>query len=289
LHSPRPRQPDRAPDRGSAARAPLLEVFAAIQGEGVFVGEPQTFVRLAGCPLRCRWCDTPASWTTSHDARARTVAADGTQHDDAAWATPFEALCRAARAEPGTPRTLSVTGGEPLVWPEFVLGLGALKGSRRLHLETAGAHPETLARVLDVVDHVSLDVKPDFDLDAPVELDLGPGDATGDAPGPTPERAPRDAAAWSLARRRSLALVAGRDACAKLVVSGGHPPERFQPLLEELAETAPRLPLVLQPVTPQGGARRAGAALLGELVERARELELAVRVLPQVHRALRLR
>ena len=40
-----------------------------------------------------------------------------------------------------------------------------------LHLETAGAHPRTLARVLDRFDHVSLDLKPDFDLGAPSEFE----------------------------------------------------------------------------------------------------------------------
>ena len=68
--------------------------------------------------------------------------------------------------EPGAPRTVSVTGGEPLLWPEFVLGLRAMVGPRRVHLETGGAHPRTLARVVDAVDHVSLDLKPDLDLDA---------------------------------------------------------------------------------------------------------------------------
>jgi len=41
--------------------APVLEVFASIQGEGAYVGEPQVFLRLRGCPLRCAWCDTPGS------------------------------------------------------------------------------------------------------------------------------------------------------------------------------------------------------------------------------------
>lgn len=49
------------------AKQPLLvettlmvaELFRSIQGESTHAGRPCTLIRLAGCPLRCRWCDTP--------------------------------------------------------------------------------------------------------------------------------------------------------------------------------------------------------------------------------------
>lgn len=41
----------------------IAEIFTSIQGEGIWVGQPSTFIRVSGCNLRCVWCDTPyASW-----------------------------------------------------------------------------------------------------------------------------------------------------------------------------------------------------------------------------------
>lgn len=36
----------------------ITEIYPSVQGESSFAGLPCTFVRLTGCPLRCRWCDT---------------------------------------------------------------------------------------------------------------------------------------------------------------------------------------------------------------------------------------
>lgn len=40
-------------------RLEVCEIFLSIQGESSFAGLSCSFVRLAGCPLDCRWCDTP--------------------------------------------------------------------------------------------------------------------------------------------------------------------------------------------------------------------------------------
>jgi len=40
----------------------VTKIFCSLQGEGFLAGTPSVFIRLAGCPLRCRWCDTAYSW-----------------------------------------------------------------------------------------------------------------------------------------------------------------------------------------------------------------------------------
>lgn len=45
---------------------PVIEVFESIQGEGTHMGLGATFIRLAGCNLRCPWCDTSYAFNVEH-------------------------------------------------------------------------------------------------------------------------------------------------------------------------------------------------------------------------------
>jgi 7-carboxy-7-deazaguanine synthase len=248
------------------ARAPLLEVFASTQGEGRYVGEPQVFVRFRGCPLRCTWCDTPHSWTLR--AEQSVEVAGATARREPAWTTPFQLACMVGEVERGAPRAVSLTGGEPLLWGAFLLELAPMLGERPLRLETAGVPLEALEAVREVVDHVSLDLKLAGDLRPPVSLEGSAGEVADElrhrpAPGPFPS----DAAQWRGARREALRKLRGRDAGA----------------IEDLAELAPDLTLFIQPVTPSAGVGAPSAGLVERLTEAALELEIAVRVVPQVH------
>lgn len=272
---------DRAPERsGLELRAPVLEVFASLQGEGLYVGEAQTFLRLSGCALRCRYCDTPQSWAVP-GARA---AGRGP-----GWLTPLEAAVEVARAEAradedhGPQRTVSITGGEPLEWVPFLRALRPLLGSRRLHLETSGLFPQALAEALPAVDHISLDLKLWSDMlpAKPFAAGQRPAQPSAGAPPQTPR-------ALARARRESLRLCRGRDASAKLVLTERSDPAEAGAALAELAELAPGLPLFLQPATPSLEAEAPSPALLEGLLDEALELGLRPRQLPQIHKLLGL-
>ena len=249
--------------------APVLEVFASYQGEGLFVGQPQTFLRLAGCPLRCTYCDTPHSW-------ARPSATTGD------FVTPFEALVRVMRAEYDTERPISVTGGEPLIWPDFLMGLRHVAGARALHLETAGHDLGLLRRVAPSFDHLSLDLKLSADLAPPAAHDFPEAEL------------PESAADFDHLRTGQLALLAeraraGKQDCVKLVVQSNTDPNAFVSLLEDVKRLAPQLSLFIAPASLRRDQAFGDLSTLDQVVSMALELDLEPRVLPQMHRALGVR
>jgi 7-carboxy-7-deazaguanine synthase len=112
----------------------ITELFHSLQGETSRVGLPTVFVRLSGCPLRCRWCDTTYSFqggeTVELDAVLARIASHGTL-----------AVC--------------VTGGEPLAQKNCLPLLNALcDAGYSVSLETSGAYDISGvdARVSRIVD-----------------------------------------------------------------------------------------------------------------------------------------
>ena len=112
----------------------LTEVFLSLQGETSRTGLPTVFVRLAGCPLRCRWCDTTYSFQGGETVAVTDVVG--------------------RVAEFGV-TTVCVTGGEPLAQKHAPALLTALADAGySVSLETSGALDvsEVDARVSRIVD-----------------------------------------------------------------------------------------------------------------------------------------
>lgn len=117
----------------------ISEVFGpTFQGEGPATGRNAVFIRTAGCPVGCTWCDTKYSW----DSRER----EGTSHTVSKVATD-DLAHQVRRRSGGTADVVVVTGGEPLTQQRELLSLvrhPALEGLS-LHLETAGVYVPDVA------------------------------------------------------------------------------------------------------------------------------------------------
>ncbi|HET9107470.1 MAG TPA: 7-carboxy-7-deazaguanine synthase QueE [Steroidobacteraceae bacterium] len=116
-------------------RLKINEIFYSLQGEADTAGIPTVFVRLTGCPLRCRYCDTEYAF-----------------HGGEWW--DLEAVVQKVQELGG--RYVCVTGGEPLAQKSCLPLLTRLcDAGWRVSLETSGAMPlagidERVVRVVDV-------------------------------------------------------------------------------------------------------------------------------------------
>ena len=100
---------------------PVIEIFRSIDGEGKFSGCLASFVRLAGCNLRCRYCDT---W---YALKLK----DG---------TPMSIDDVIKKVEEFGYKHVTITGGEPLIHDETLsLVLSLLKKGFHVNIETNGS------------------------------------------------------------------------------------------------------------------------------------------------------
>jgi len=113
----------------------VSEIFRSIQGESTHAGCPCIFVRLAGCNLRCRWCDTAYAFGGGREMTVAEVVAEVERYP-----CPL----------------VEVTGGEPLLQPDAIpLMRELLRRGRRVLLETGGSLPiegvpDGVLRIVDV-------------------------------------------------------------------------------------------------------------------------------------------
>lgn len=130
----------------AAPTAPVAEIFSSLQGEGLRLGERQIFLRFAGCPWRCVYCDTPTSLAEAGFPRL-------TVEDVLAR---IDAL-RRADATTG----VSLTGGEPVLRADFLAALLPAIKARGLetHLETSATHPALFEKIAPLCDVVAADIK----------------------------------------------------------------------------------------------------------------------------------
>jgi organic radical activating enzyme len=135
------------------ARAPFYELFFSFQGEALYTGLPQIFVRFSGCNLKCNYCDTIYSTIISKKAKYLTI-------DEVINKIDLLYKENKKKFVFGKPSVV-FTGGEPLMYADFLeVLLPKLKRKGfSIYLETNGTLPKKLKQVIEFCDTISMDFK----------------------------------------------------------------------------------------------------------------------------------
>ncbi|GAC1428757.1 MAG: 7-carboxy-7-deazaguanine synthase QueE [Ktedonobacteraceae bacterium] len=114
----------------------VMEIYRSVQGEGLLMGVPTTFVRFFACNLRCSWCDTKYSWSVREGGTWESISAQEV----------------AERVHTLGARHVVLTGGEPTLQKELAQLAQRLKDQgHHLTVETnATIFPTTAVPLIDL-------------------------------------------------------------------------------------------------------------------------------------------
>ena len=116
----------------------LKELFASIQGEGPLVGYKQIFMRLCGCNLKCKYCDTDFDVINAKEYTISELLEYVKKHSEC--------------------HSVSLTGGEPLLHTSFIKEFAQIS-PLPIYLETNATLFEQLNDVIYYIEYVSADIK----------------------------------------------------------------------------------------------------------------------------------
>jgi 7-carboxy-7-deazaguanine synthase len=238
----------------------VSEIFVSFQGEGAQVGYRHLFIRLAGCNLRCSYCDTPdslertATYTVSANGGPPQVERNPVSAPDLANLITL-LLKREALID-----ALALTGGEPLAQSEFLRAV--LETGRfpvPVLLETNGVLPQRLREVLPLVSIISMDIK----------LPSNAGEGT----------------FWD-EHAEFLRLARAKDLSVKILVDRTTADEDVAHAASLVVAIGPDIPVFMQPIVDPAGIQLIDAEHLMRLYLVARQYLTSIRVLPQTHKQI---
>lgn len=239
----------------------ISEIFPTIQGEGIYVGERQLFIRFIGCNISCGYCD------------AEEIKKQGsipcllkTQNETESVQNPIS-IDKAADfisthiSKNNIYHSLCLTGGEPLLQVDFLKEfLPKIKICK--YLETNGILYANLEEIIDFVDFIAMDIKIPS--------------ATG-------------CSSYFSEHKKFLKIANLQKIFVKIVFSGETTPKEIEESCDVIREEDDSIPLVLQPVSQYRGlGKKATSQQCLNFQAIAKRKLKKVLVIPQVHKILGL-
>ncbi|MBC7330421.1 7-carboxy-7-deazaguanine synthase QueE [bacterium] len=243
-------------------KAFLYEIFSGIQGEGLYVGERELFIRFCGCNLRCPYCDTKFALENAPTCLVERRAGEREFDPFPNPLSPKELLNLIAPLleNKRIHHSLFLTGGEPLIWGDFLAIF--LPQARYLNLpislETNGTLPSELEKIIRWIDIISMDYK---------LLSTMEG---------------KD---YSQAHKEFLRISKQKEVVIKFVITSQVELKELEEALLSLREEGD-FPIILQPVSPIDDIFPPPEPKLLKMQELARGIFSVVKVLPQMHKIM---
>ncbi|MCK4259266.1 MAG: 7-carboxy-7-deazaguanine synthase QueE [Halanaerobiales bacterium] len=243
----------------------IKEIFKSIQGEGEFIGYQQLFIRFGGCNLKCTYCDT------AHDSISEKfqVYYHWTHDECKIVENPISSadlVDLVAGMDLEDIHSISLTGGEPLIQDEFLQEfLPAIISitDSKIFLETNGTLAQELDRIAEWVDYVSMD----FKLSSYVENEKN-----------------------ILAKHEEFIKICslhGLHTYVKVVLDDYFNQKELMMYLDLLTETMENVCLYIQPMM-KGDQFLLSKDKMNRVFQACQEKKLEVRIIPQVHKFLRV-
>ncbi|MCK4533111.1 7-carboxy-7-deazaguanine synthase QueE [bacterium] len=241
----------------------IQEVFSSIQGEGIFVGKRQIFIRFSRCNLqpKCSYCDTkikPLNNTFPlNPAKNKTEIQNSTNQ--------LIQLIEKLEKIYGPHHCVSLTGGEPLLYVDYLALLipQIKKTGLKIYLETNGTCYKQFKKIKNKIDILAMDIK----LPADCRKNY-----------------------WQ-EHKKFLTLANNKKTFIfiKIVLTAKTNRKEIKTAIKLIADVNRNIPLIFQPVTPlkkifppKSNTILAYQSLAGKYLKE-------VRVIPQVHKILGLK
>ncbi|MBU1153058.1 7-carboxy-7-deazaguanine synthase QueE [bacterium] len=232
----------------------LVEIFKGIQGEGIYVGEAQLFLRFAGCNLSCKYCDTTYALKITSQCK---IEEDKYLDNPIALGEVVDLI-----KEYQLP-TISITGGEPLLQVEYLKLLLPLleKEGYNIYLETNGTLPKQLTKILRWVNIISADLKlPSFSGNNILFQE----------------------------HQEFLRIAKEKEVFVKVIVTAETTLEEVEKAAHLISKVDSKIPLILQPATKDGKMMEKYEQLI-IFQNRALVKLKTVRIIPQIHKLMKWR
>lgn len=243
----------------------LSEIFSSFQGEGLYLGKRQLFIRFAGCNLKCTYCDTKRAREIKKFA---SIEKTPFKRDFFRERNPLKLekiLEFIKNLNLSVHKSISITGGEPLLQTEFLLNfLPFLKKKKlEIYLETNGTLPEKLIKILNFVDIIAMDIKLPSNLEGEIFFEK---------------------------HRKFLEIASStKSVFVKIVVTQKNNKEEFKKAVEIIKRVDRNVPLIIQPLLERKYGSPASFEKILDFYKISQRFLKDVRVIPQIHKILKIK